>query len=862
MKQFKLSIISTVVLASFAATSSAQEVKKETKIKPEEAMEQIIVTGFRRQIRGGIAAKADADGVADFISGDEFGKQPDLNLADSLRRLPGVSTVFDEDEGRFVSVRGLPSRYTTIALNGTIIPNAWGAMDRSQNVEAIPSFAVKRSGVYKSLTSDLDANSIGGYINNTLVSAFDHDGFKLISDFRLGHHSYDTPGGHSNPSPKGQILISDTFGADNQFGYLLAGSYFAKHRDQSKSNRLVKFDDDTPYISRAETVDYTNSITRYNFLARLEYLGDQLRTALSASYFDYQYDEVRYITRIDGKGDRVSTENGGSFSQGRGELILDRFPIGTETSFLMWDLDYIFSNDSTLTTNVTLSRARYELFEDASSVNFRSADLDALGYSYDLAGQDLGDFRLSPITYNDASALVNVDGYNFVGDFWPRADEEGQDIDQIKIDYEIDINDFTYKVGALARNFESYVDNNRAHFYSSVDEIPPASEFVSTTIYNEGLGVTTAAIDPDLFLNYFYSNPALFQDDIEKGQIDVLKGDVNYEEDITAAYTMASYTGDNFKITAGLRYEYTDFSATGVNNSDANKKITRSENYANLLPSIIGSYEIKRGMRLRAGYNQSIGRPDPDDLARRETVSEGDGGDIKISRGNANLQPRQADNYDLAFDYTIGEGEFASVAVFYKDITDEIFTFKDVSEVVNSNGQTVQQTITQPTNLSDVSVQGLELTLVNDKFDTLPAPWNNFGFTSNFTWMDADLDLPQSNTDITDTRNIDQLNGSQKFKMNASLLFEYKKFDAKLTYANHSKRRRSASTSDENFDSFTEPYTQIDIFARYSVTKNFKVFVEGRNITNEVRMTSYGSGIGRERNEFGRSFWLGVSYKL
>lgn len=864
MKQFKLSIISTIILSSFVGTSVAQETKSrnEQELKNENSIEQIQVTGFRRQIRGGIAAKADAVGVADFISGDEFGKQPDLNLADSLRRLPGVSTIFDEDEGRFVSVRGLPSRYTTIALNGAIIPNAWGSMSRSQNVEAIPSFAVKQSGVYKSLTSDLDGNSIGGFIDNKLVSAFDHNGFKLISDFRLGHHSYDTPGGHSNPSPKAQLLISDTFGSDSQFGYVVAGSYFDKHRDQSKSNRLLQFDGDTPYISRAETIDYTNSIKRYNLLGKLEYSGENLTTALSASYFDYQYDEVRYITRIDGQGERTSTADGGSFTQGRGSLIIDRFPIGTETSFVMWDLDYAFDNDSTLTTNVTFSRARFEIDEDASGIRFSTQNLNELGYRYDLNGQNLSAFDLIPITFNDPSTLLNANIYNFIGDFKPIAEEQGQDIDQVKIDYEIDVDDFTYKTGISFRSFESFVDNNVDYYYP-IDEIPSAGQFVTNYIYNEGLGVTTAALNPDLFLNYFYNNSEQFQNNIEKGRFGSLSNDVSYEEDIYAAYAMATYQGDNYKITTGLRYEETDFTATGVNASmNEFAKVVRNDSYSDLLPSVIGSYEIQDDITLRAGFNQSIGRPDPRDLARQESITEGDGGDIIINRGNPDLKPRKANNYDLGLDYTIGEGEFASVAVFYKDIEDEIFTFQSVSNVEDSNGNTVLQTVTQPTNLSDVSLQGLELTLVNDKFDSLPGVWSGFGFTSNFTWIDADLDLPQSSSDLSITRNIDQLNDSQKFKMNASLLFEYKKFDAKLTYATHSRRRNSSSADDANFDRFIEPYTQIDIFARYSVTDNFKVFVEGRNITNEVRITSYGNRIGRERNEFGRSFWLGVSYKL
>ncbi len=832
-------------------------------------LEEIVVTGFRRQIRSAIDAKSEAVGVADFLASDDFGKQPDLNLADSLRRLPGVSTIFDEDEGRFVSVRGLPSRYTTITLNGAIIPNAWGAMKRDQNIEAIPSFAVKRAGVYKSLTADLDGNSIGGYVDNTLVSAFDKDGFNLVSDVRMGYHSYmDTPGGESNPSPKVQVRVSDLFGADDQFGYIITGSYFDKHRDQSKSNRTAKYSSDgTPYISRAEAVDYSNSIERWSVLGRLEYRGDNFYTAVSASHFDYQYDEVRYIARIDGRGGVVSpTAEGGSFAEGRAELILDRFPIGTETEFLMWDLNYDFDNGGVLTSNISIAESRYELFDDASSINFRTPDLEALGYSYDLTGQDLDGAKLTPITLNDATALQNTASYGFTGDFWPRADEEGQDISQVKVDYAFRMGEegFGYKVGASIRHFESWVDNNRAHFYDPVDDdtFPTADAFVANYVDNPELGLSVPAIDPGLFLEYFYEHPDQFKDNEAKGAADVLKADLDYEEDIVAAYALASYSGANYKITAGLRYEGTDFEGAGRNNSDGNAVVTRTGSYSDVLPSIVGYYEIADGLKLRAGYNKSIGRPNPADIARRETVSEGDGGDIFVNRGNPDLKPRRADNFDLALDYSIGGGAFLSIGYFYKELEDEIFTFKDVTDFVNDAGDTVQLTTSQPTNLSDASVQGVELTLIDDKFDWLPEPWNGFGFASNFTWLEADLDLPQSDEDASITRNITQLNGSQKFKVNASLLYEYGPFEAKLTYADHSERRNSASTSGENSDQFIEPYTQWDIFARYTISDNLQVFIEGRNITNEVRVTTYGSGIGRETNEFGKSYWLGISYKM
>ena len=51
-------------------------------------IEEITVTGYLRQARESLAAKQNEPRIADFLSQDELGRQPDLNVADSLRRLP------------------------------------------------------------------------------------------------------------------------------------------------------------------------------------------------------------------------------------------------------------------------------------------------------------------------------------------------------------------------------------------------------------------------------------------------------------------------------------------------------------------------------------------------------------------------------------------------------------------------------------------------------------------------------------------------------------------------------------------------------------------------------------------------------
>src|SRR3974390_3528335 len=88
------------------------------------ALEEIIVTGYRRSVEASLEAKRDSTEVIDVITADDIGKMPDKNVADSLSRVPGVTTSsagateggFDENDR--VSMRGTNPSLTQTLVNG------------------------------------------------------------------------------------------------------------------------------------------------------------------------------------------------------------------------------------------------------------------------------------------------------------------------------------------------------------------------------------------------------------------------------------------------------------------------------------------------------------------------------------------------------------------------------------------------------------------------------------------------------------------------------------------------------------------------------------------------------------------------
>jgi iron complex outermembrane recepter protein len=132
--------------------------------------DEIVVTGYVLQNREAIAAKRRNDRIGEFTSADEIGQQPDYNISDAFRRLPGVTTVFDEDEGRYVGIRGLNPNFTFGTMDGGLLATA-ERQNRQLNMEAIPTTAVSRLEVIKSRTPDIEGNAIGGIVNLVTRSA-------------------------------------------------------------------------------------------------------------------------------------------------------------------------------------------------------------------------------------------------------------------------------------------------------------------------------------------------------------------------------------------------------------------------------------------------------------------------------------------------------------------------------------------------------------------------------------------------------------------------------------------------------------------------------------------------------------------
>ena len=81
-------------------------------------LDVVTVTGIRGSIQNSLNAKKNATSIVEAISAEDIGKLPDLSIADSLARLPGVTAQRVRGRSQQISIRGLGPDFSLALWNG------------------------------------------------------------------------------------------------------------------------------------------------------------------------------------------------------------------------------------------------------------------------------------------------------------------------------------------------------------------------------------------------------------------------------------------------------------------------------------------------------------------------------------------------------------------------------------------------------------------------------------------------------------------------------------------------------------------------------------------------------------------------
>src|ERR1700723_3189400 len=186
-----------------------------------------------------IEEKKEAPNIIEVQPLSEIIKLPDINMAEALQRIPGISLETDTGEGRFVNIRGLDSDLNGTTYGGVRLPasNASSPFGggRATAFDTFPTGIVGGGALTKTLRPDWDAEALGGSINLVPRTGAEHGGAPFLdTDFGYGDEPLrGTPGYHAEFSAgrgfHGGDGIGGLFAGPNAFSAVISAVY---HQDK------------------------------------------------------------------------------------------------------------------------------------------------------------------------------------------------------------------------------------------------------------------------------------------------------------------------------------------------------------------------------------------------------------------------------------------------------------------------------------------------------------------------------------------------------------------------------------------------------------------------------------------------------
>ncbi|NJC32940.1 iron complex outermembrane receptor protein [Sphingomonas jejuensis] len=126
----------------------------------DEGGEEIVVTGIRRGIGDAIDIKRNETSIVEAISAEDIGKLPDVSIAESIARLPGLAAQRVNGRAQVISIRGLAPDFTTTLLNGR--QQASSGDNRAVEFDQYPAELLSSVVVYKTPDAQIAGMGLSG----------------------------------------------------------------------------------------------------------------------------------------------------------------------------------------------------------------------------------------------------------------------------------------------------------------------------------------------------------------------------------------------------------------------------------------------------------------------------------------------------------------------------------------------------------------------------------------------------------------------------------------------------------------------------------------------------------------------------
>lgn len=828
-----------------------------------------------------------AENIKNIVSSEQIEQFPDMNAAEVVQRIPGITLQRDQGEGRFVQLRGTPPELTNFSINGEQIPSPEGNV-RYVGLDVISADQIETIEVTKVMTPDMDGDGIAGNVNIVTKTANGKEPEIKVS----------AAGGYNNLRERDNYQFQFAFGQrTGKFGFNINGNYYVNN--QGSDNMEFKYVKSTFWGSTDEGVD--NYHVQYRDYQLRYYEITRQRIGLSSTW-DYNFNDKSYLYLR------------GMYNSFKDDELRRR---------VVYDLDDAVSEDYYLYGGIKRDVRDRIKNQDITSINLggehdlnwllidyegayaiaKETQPERVEASFDNPGQAIA-MKIDrsdpdwPVIYfpepSDSVYAINYAEYDFDDILFEQSEIIDNNLTakvNIKIPYKLSTQKGYFKLGGKYRTKEKVRDakaNIYDAYFTTSRTYPGQGPEISFLDFDDGFiennllnhGYTIDHIPDPVKIRDFYEYYSQFfildRTDTKKHSFGT---DYKANEDIFAFYGMIRHDIGRLMILGGLRYEKTviDYEGRRVvvdfrNNFQELDTLTDSREHEFYLPNLQLKYTINGNTNFRLSYTSTYSRPNFEDI-----LPYRDEDDREIKYGNPDLKYPTSSNYDLLAEHYISEGGIFSGGVFYKDIKDFVFYYKRFGREGEHTGSFSPREITKAINGKRAEVFGAELQS-QFKFTYLPGFLSNFGVYCNYTYTYSEAFINKRipvnsltsviifgedslGTFINENEEEKiKLPGQAKHTANLALFYDSKKFYAKLTANYHDSFLHSLG-ADKDLDEYYAAGWHLDFTAHYLITPKLTVFADFINLTNAPLKYYLGSPDRLLQQEF-YSWWARVGLKL
>lgn len=831
--------LTALAVAMLALPAQAQQL-------PTEKVEGVVVSGQASSLRKSLKMQAQADNIVSAVVADDIGALPDVNAAEALARLPGVAVQRDQGEGRYVVVRGLGPDMNTVTINGSLVPSP-EASRRGVSMDVLPSGLIRSLEVIKSLTPDMDANSLGGTVDVKTLSAFDLPRSLLSVGASASRDSL------SRQTSPAASLLGATRLMDGTLG--IAAALNVDRRKFGSEDVETDGAWSAGKLTGVELRHYRPNRDRAAFAANVDYKPSAEQSySLHLLLARFSDDEER---------DRLTISNitGGSVAEGATATVraerrlrarkytreIGSLVLGTEQDLGVWLLE----------ANLGLGRGTERTPEQLNDARFRQNNV---------AGVSFTD-TVKPLVTGPA-ALYDASKYN-LNSFTLQKRKSDDDEHNGRIDLSRSLAlangmKASVKFGAKLSRREKRNDTDQWSYSSSSATSPnywgTGPTTLASFVTGSALDFSMGTIGPAMDSAAIRARLAALPRDAAKVAGASALADYTLHENIDAGYAQASLDlSPAWNLLAGVRVERTRFDAAGFQSSVAGalSPTQFAKGYSHWLPGLHTRYKLDRDTSLRAAWTNTVVRPNFDQLSPAVTLAS----TTEASLGNPALNPMRAHNLDVGVEQLLGNDGAVSAYVFHKDIKD--FTY--ATNLAGTGPWTGYTSVTGYANGPKARVQGLELSW-QQPLRMLPGWMSGFivGANAAFTHSIADVSRYDTASQANLVRS-SRMPGQSDTTVNLMLGYEAGPLSTRLA-VNHKSKYLLQFGSDVTSpaqDQIVAAQRQVDLSVAYKITPSVQLTFEGVNLNNEHYYTYVGvPQLNYQYEQYGRTYKVGVKVAL